>query len=115
MILRIGLLTDEGMIPAPCGQVLPFLNPLNVSFKLTVDGTVIADTNDLSTYVFPVAVVTVANSITVNNMGLDGSSPYFRINLPNIWDKTNIQIEVSKAGLYSYSKTLSGNYKIDLL
>ena len=105
MILRIGLLTDEGMIPAPCGQVLPFLNPLNVSFKLTVDGTVIADTNDLSTYVFPVAVVTVANSITVNNMGLDGSSPYFRINLPNIWDKTNIQIEVSKAGLYSYSKT----------
>ncbi len=113
MILRIGLLDDAVIVGNTCdNQELDRSQIEDMSVKITVDGTVVINTTDLATYVFPASVVTTANSILVDNMGLDDTGAEvgtgkirLQINMPNIWDKTSVKVEISKATCYPYSET----------
>lgn len=102
MILRPNILTTLDSVP--CTANVDFIDLTNLRYKLTVDGTVIFDTNNLVAFVFPASVVTVANGIVVDGMGQDNTGAYFRINLANIWDRTSVKLEISKTGYYSYNE-----------
>lgn len=107
MNLRFRIL-EPGNTGAPdytiCGQAASSVNFVNLTLKVTVDGTVVINTTDLDSYVFPGSVVTVANGITVDQMSIEDSEYIaMRIGLAEVWDATSVQIEISKTGYIGYA------------
>lgn len=95
-----------------CNQASSNVDPVNLGFKIEVDGEVILDTLDLdgSLGSFPISITTTANSIPVIIFNEVGYSPFYfgiviECLLTNIWDSTTVKITATKDGYWTYSKS----------
>jgi len=85
-----------------CGQAAAVLNNVNLGIVLKVDDTIVWNTADVSTYVFPAPIVSGAG-YTVTSIGIQNADYYtLNIDIPKVWMKSKVEIIVSKAGYILY-------------
>jgi len=83
---------------------------VDTNISISVDGEVIATSTNLDAGLVhaPVPFNTVANTIAIEDIQVEsGTHVLIQMDLPNVWDKTIVSVNISKAGFNTLTRTFT--------